>query len=98
VLRKVPAMRFEFSEFEPGQRDVLISKVQHGELTPEQAETEAAAQGLPPFETTPDPARYDPMTESRWTLVMAIAWIAWRDIKYVQECGSEFSSKCTIWR
>jgi hypothetical protein len=72
-------MSFDWSEFKPSFRDVLISKVQHGELTPEQAEAEAAANSLPPFEKTPDLAEYDPLMESRWTLVMAVAWIAWRD-------------------
>jgi hypothetical protein len=69
----------------------LISKVQHGELTPQQAEAEAAANSLPPFEKTPDLTDYDPLTESRWTLVMAVAWIAWRDIRRVQESGAEIS-------
>jgi hypothetical protein len=85
-------MRFEFSEFEPDQRDILISKVQHGELTPEQAEAEAAALGLPPFEATPDPISYDPMAESRWSLAMAVAWIAWRDIRSVRESWPELNA------
>ena len=91
-------MSFDRSEFKPSLRDVLISKVQHGELTPQQAEAEAAANGLPPFERTPDLAKYDPLTESRWTLVMAVAWIAWRDIRRVQESGAEFRSESTLWR
>jgi hypothetical protein len=42
-------------------RDELISKARVGEVTPEQAEAEAKAAGLPPFESQPGRAEFDPM-------------------------------------
>src|SRR4051794_6108674 len=68
-----------------GLRDELIDKVQHGKLTPAQAEAEAVRLGLDPFETCPDPDQFDPMAEARWTLPMAVAWISWRSWDRVRE-------------
>jgi len=78
-------------------RDQLISKVQVGEITPEIAEAQAKEAGLPPLATVPDPAQYDPLKVSRWTFVMAVAWIAWRDLSLVREQQREFSQECRYW-
>jgi hypothetical protein len=78
-------------------RDELITKARNGEITSQQAEAQAKAAGLPPFETQPDFAEFDPMAESRWPIVMAVAWIAWRDPQLVMEQGNEFRSLCTQW-
>jgi hypothetical protein len=56
-----------------GPRDELIDKVQHGKLTPAQAEAEALRLGLGPFAKCPDPDRFDPMAEAWWSLPMAVA-------------------------
>jgi hypothetical protein len=37
------------------------------------------------------------MQESRWTIVMAVAWIAWRNLQLVRENCPEFRSECTHW-
>jgi hypothetical protein len=52
-------------------RDDLIDDVQNGRMSPEAAEEEAARLGLPPLAPVPDPASYNPMVETWWTLVMA---------------------------
>lgn len=79
-------------------RDELITRVQHGELTPSQAEAEAAAAGFGPLAQEPEPGAFDPMNKSRWTFVMALAWIAWRNIGRVRENCSDFCANRTIWR
>jgi hypothetical protein len=61
-------------------RDELITKVQHGERTPAEAEIEAKRLNLRPLENRPDPHDYDPMREPFWTLPMAVAWIAYRTL------------------
>jgi hypothetical protein len=47
-------------------------------MTPEQAEAEAARQGLGPIATKPNPIYFDPDKISWWSLPTSIAWIAWR--------------------
>jgi hypothetical protein len=66
-------------------------------VTPEQAEAEAKAAGLPPFESQPGRAEFDPMDESRWSIIMAIAWIAWRDPELVMRQGPEYRTRCASW-
>jgi len=72
-----------------GARDRLISLVRYGKVTPQAAEAEAAARGWPPFERMPAVGTFDPMEESRWPIVMAVAWIAWRDIELTRRQASE---------
>jgi DNA modification methylase len=78
-------------------RDEIISKARNGKITPEQAEEEAKAAGLPPFERQPTIGEFDPMTESRWPIVMVVAWIAWRDIQLVARQQPEYRSQSTWW-
>ncbi len=88
--RKKIASKFEL-------RNELISKARYGEITPQEAEAEARAAGLEPFERQPELPAFDPLRESRWTIVMAIAWIAWRDIGRVRENCPGFRSECIHW-
>src|SRR5215470_6868172 len=80
-----------------GARDRLISLVRYGKVTPQVAEAEAAARGWPPFELMPAFGTLDPLEETRWTIVMAVAWIAWRDIELTRSQSAEFRSECTHW-
>jgi hypothetical protein len=75
----------------------LISLVRYGKVTPEQAEAEAAARGWPPFEREPQTAALDPMRESPWPIVMAVAWIAWRDLEQTRQQSAAFRSESTYW-
>ena len=76
-------------------RDELITKAGQSEISAEQAEAEAKAAGLPPLASEPHPSKYDPMAQTRWSLLQAVAWIAWRDLGLVREQNSEFRSRCT---
>jgi hypothetical protein len=78
-------------------RDELISKARTGETTPEIAEAQAKDAGLPPLASTPDLVEFDPMRESRWTLVMVIVWIAWRDLNHVAEQQANYRERSTHW-
>lgn len=86
-----------WTEFKPDRRDELISLARVGEITPERAEAEAAANGWEPFAREPGVAEFDPMLESRWSIVMVVAWIAWRDKELVRKYCSAFRSQCTHW-
>jgi hypothetical protein len=78
-------------------RDDLIDDVQNDRMSPEAAEEEAARLGLPPLAPVPDPASYNPMGETWWTLVMAIAWIAWRSPRKVCEFWDTYRRECWDW-
>jgi hypothetical protein len=78
-------------------RDDLIDDVQNGRMSPEAAEEEAARRGLPPLARVPDPASYNPMGETWWTLVMAIAWIVWRSPRKVCEFWDRYRHECWDW-
>lgn len=85
------------TSWKQSRRDELITLARYGKVTPEEAEAEARANGLEPFERHPELPAFDPMRESRWTIVMAMAWIAWRDIRRVRENCVGFRSECTHW-
>ena len=78
-------------------QDDLISLVEHGNLTPTDAEAMAAAKGWAPFAFEPPAPAFDPMKVSRWSIVMAVAWIAWRDTELVRRQQSEFRAESTHW-
>jgi hypothetical protein len=86
-----------FDRSKQGLSDKLITQARYGEITPKQAEAEAAANGLEPFERTPDLPQFDPKLESRWSIVMALAWIAWRDFESVRNQIPEFRAEATYW-
>jgi hypothetical protein len=79
-------------------RDLLIHKVQYGEITPREAEAEAARLGLKPLASKPDPASFHPMDEPWWTLVMTVAWIGWRTPEKVRDNYDPYRLECWDWR
>lgn len=78
-------------------RDRLISRVRYSEITPDEAEAHAKASGWPPFAYQPALPEFDPLKLSRWPIVMAIAWIAWRDLELTRQQCPEFRAECTHW-
>lgn len=87
----------QLNEQQRARRNELITLARYGKITPKDAEAAAKAQGLPPFERQPDLPAFDPMREPRWTIVMAVCWIAWRDIGEVRRNCPGFASKRTHW-
>lgn len=78
-------------------RDNLIMQAECGEITATQAEAAAAAHSLKPFAREPELPQFDPKLQSHWSIVMAVAWIAWRDFKLVREQDPGFCSETTDW-
>ncbi len=78
-------------------KEALIAKVEAGDLTPDEAEAEAARLGIGPLQARPDPADYDPMREPYWTLPMAAAWIAYRTVDAVRESWPYYRERCRHW-
>lgn len=78
-------------------RDELIGLVTCGILKPDEAEAEAKGLGLTPLASEPPLNEFDPMQAPQWSLLMAIAWIAWRDIGLVRQQQPEFRMQCTHW-
>lgn len=71
--------------YEPDARDLLFDDLSHGRIEPAQAEERARELGLSPLNPALEIAQYDPLAENFWTLAMAVAWIAWRDIDRVRD-------------
>ncbi|MBZ6077573.1 hypothetical protein [Microvirga puerhi] len=80
----------------PSQND-LIAKIQNGELTPDEAEAEAARLNLKPLAYEPEPEDYEPLNEVFWTLPMAVAWIAYRTPDAVREWWDAYRTECRDW-
>jgi hypothetical protein len=78
-------------------RNQLIDKIQHGLLEPEEAEQEAKLLGLEPLCPKPDPDAFDPMPIQDWTLLMALAWIMFRDADPVRQVWDEYRRKSYRW-
>lgn len=81
-----------------GGRDDLLARVQRGEITPADAESEARRQGLEGFALQPDPDDFDPMQQASWSLPMAVAWIAYREAQAVQNWWGDYRQKFAFWR
>lgn len=84
-------------EYDRDARNDLISRVRYSELTPDEAEAQAKANGWLPFAWQPPLPDFDPLKQSRWPIVMAVAWIAWRDLELTRQQCPEFRAQCTRW-
>ena len=78
-------------------RERLLMQAERGEITGKQAEAAAATHGLEPFERKPELPRFDPKLKSHWSIMMVVAWIAWRDFELVRKQDPEFCSACFHW-
>ena len=78
-------------------RDALFEKLSFGELTPAEAETEAARLGLAPLAPILDDDSFDPAGEAHWTLPMAVAWIAYRNPSAVRIRWETYRKECWTW-
>lgn len=77
------------------RRAELFDGLLNGKIPdPEAAEQIAAAEGLGPLMAPlPEPWVYEacnPLRRSRWSLSMAVCWIAWRDLERVRNADNEF--------
>jgi hypothetical protein len=88
----------QWENYEPSDVDDTIDRVQRGELTPDAAERMAIERGWPPFKGCPDTSSFDPMKETRWTLVMAVSWIMHCSIDAVREVWTPYRSAWRDWK
>ena len=70
---------------ETRDRQALYRDVQYERMSPAEADAQLRQWGQEPFQSRPDPSRFDPMTESEWTLPMAAAWFIWRSPDAVRD-------------
>ncbi|MFN4210544.1 MAG: hypothetical protein ACK4G5_08250 [Devosia sp.] len=74
--------------------NALFEAVESGKFSPARAEAIAMRLGLPAL--NPPPA-YDPAKADRWTLPMALAWIAYRDLGEVAKWAVEYREQARAW-
>lgn len=79
-------------------RSHLIGLAANGLLPSAEIEKLASKWGLSPIASRPAEGSCDPMGVSHWTLAMAVAWIAWRDISCVREAMDTYRSDCWEWK
>jgi hypothetical protein len=84
-------------EHEKKRADIL-RRARIRELTPLEAEEEAAQAGVGPLAKQASPAEFEPMTQSYWTLAMALAWIIWRTPEKAREYWDDWRSASLAWR
>jgi hypothetical protein len=92
-VRKIDVERFW--PFRP--RDTLITWVQRGRLTPEQAAAEATRLGLEPLLSRPNPADFDATTEPYWTIGMVLTWIMTLETDCVREAWEKWREATEFW-
>jgi hypothetical protein len=73
-------------------------RVQRGEISPADAESEAKRLGLGGLASEPDPNEYDPIREPYWSLPMAVAWIAYRSADAVRNWWNDYRKEFSVWR
>jgi hypothetical protein len=81
----------------PDARDEIAEALKYGQLKPKEAEARLLELGLPALAPQPDPAKFNPMGETWWTLPMALAWIAWRSPREVLEAWDPYRTECSDW-
>ena len=70
---------------ETRDRQALYRDVQYERISPAEADAQLRQWGQEPFQSRPDPSRFDPMSETEWTLPMAAAWFIWRSPDAVRD-------------
>jgi hypothetical protein len=82
---------------EKEDRESLIRKARCGEISSHAAEAEAKRLGLEPLARKPKESDFDPMSEPRWSLAMAMAWIVWRRPRLVLAFWDKYRLECWDW-
>ena len=80
----------EFETWKLGiARDQLFDDLAQGLTNPKEAEAKAKTVGVVLLDQ-PDESKFDPMTESHWTIPMAVSWIAWETISRTRAAWDKY--------
>lgn len=79
------------------QRDQLIERARYGKISGAEADAEVVRLGLGSLSCAPSPNEFRPEAETHWTLVMAVAWIAYLDLEKVREWSACYREECFDW-
>jgi hypothetical protein len=83
--------------FKPSRRDEVLNAVREGRMLPHEADADAKANGYT-LAHEPNPTKFDPMKEARWSLPMALAWIMWRTSDEVREMWDAAREERRFWQ
>ncbi len=72
------------------KRESLIAAVEAGRLTPSDAEQQSLEAGSGPLLPPDRPEDFNPSTQERWTLLMAVVWVLARNITAVRNSWNDF--------
>lgn len=86
------------NDIDAAARDEILALAGVGKLSPEEAERRALEESIGPLAHEPDPSIINPMKLSTWTLAMATAWVAARQVSCVQRVSCEFAAATKRWK
>lgn len=75
----------------------LLQQVKAGIRTPQEADDKAVELRFGRLSCNMDMGEYHPISRSRWTLTMVLAWITWRSYSETREWDAEYLSRCRYW-
>ena len=82
------------------QRGRLFDRLRqrHSTMTPQAAEEEAARLGCGPLAHSPPAECFDPMQQTHWTFLMALAWVIFRNPSEVRSVNNDYLAECSEFR
>jgi hypothetical protein len=76
----------------------IVTAAEYGMISSDVADTLADSFGCGPLTHGGDTVEHDPAGKSFWSLPMAAAWIATRDMQAVMSCDDAYLADCLSWR
>ncbi|MDI7862951.1 hypothetical protein MRS76_13385 [Rhizobiaceae bacterium n13] len=90
-------MAFKVPLLKNDEQRPLLEAVHKGEMTPSEADIKSTELGFGPLAREPAMASYRVQELPTWNLVMAIAWILWRDHEAVTYFYDPYRERCLYW-
>lgn len=90
-------MAFKVPLLKNDEQRPLLEAVHKGEMTPSEADIKSTELGFGPLAREPAMAPYRVHELPTWNLVMAIAWILWRDHEAVTYFYDPYRERCLYW-
>lgn len=80
-----------------GRRQDILSKVESGKITPEEADRLAVEENLGPFSKSASLEDFNPQKRQSWSIEMVLAWIISRNYDLTAEFDEEYREACMVW-